>query len=283
MNLGFNLLMLYQQLFPFNGISDREMQSLFCDYNKLPYSDYCNTIFQLDEYNDFIPGEIVDLMGVSTNNCDYYETDEFIEWSRNVSTVGNYFIALFMNIRSLTKNLPEFINEFVGEHANYDILAFSETRLTKELINLHMLPGYDLFVCNRNSKGGGVAMYIRDRYAPSVLDQFSIMENCFESVFAIANIGSEKYIFGCIYRPPKSCIMAFLQKLDNVLHEIKLTFKNAKIVLQGDFNINLLACGISNLWFRISVFDVLLQFDTCHTPTNQSRSIFCYVNRSYFY
>ena len=60
----------------------------------------CNTIFQLDEYNELIPGEIVDLMEVSTNNCDYYETDEFIEWNKNVSTLGNYFITLFMNIKA---------------------------------------------------------------------------------------------------------------------------------------------------------------------------------------
>ena len=37
--------------------------------------------------------------------------------------------------------------------------------------------------------------------------------------------------------------MAFLQKLHNVLHDIKLTTKNVKIVLQ---EVNLLAYGISN-------------------------------------
>ena len=44
----------------------------------------------------------------------------------------------------------------------------------------------------RSHSSRGVATYIRDRYASSVLDQFSIMENYFESVFAITNISSEK-------------------------------------------------------------------------------------------
>ena len=78
--------------------------------------------------------------------------------------------------------------------------------LAKELRNLQMLPDYKLFVCIRNLNGGGVAMYIRDRYAPSGLDQFSIIENCFESAFATTNIGGEKYIFGYIHRPQKSGI-----------------------------------------------------------------------------
>ena len=80
------------------------------------------------------------------NECKYLDVDELL-----VTTDGNkynsveYFNALFLNIRSLAKNLDEFVHDFSVNNLHYDILCFAETRLTADITLLFHLKYYNLF------------------------------------------------------------------------------------------------------------------------------------------
>ena len=68
----------------------------------------------------------------------------------------------------------------------------------------------------------------------------SYISESLECVFVSANNNVGSFVIGCVYRPPKSNIDDFLVKLEQILIYIRDNCKNNKIVIHGDFNIDLL-------------------------------------------
>ena len=66
------------------------------------------------------------------------------------------------------------------------------------------------------------------------------MEDSLESVFVKLSIDSVSYIVGCIYRPPTAYASIFLQKLESILIYLQINFGTSRIILSGDFNIDLM-------------------------------------------
>ena len=124
---------------------------------------------------------------------------------------------LSLNIRSITRNLEEFLVDFALDCHLPDFVSFCETRLTVELNALYEIPNYCLFSNPRNTSGGGVAMYINREHSTVLLNDINYMSPDFESIFVSVAVRGKKYICGCVYRPPAGDMQVFLHKLSDVL------------------------------------------------------------------
>ena len=90
--------------------------------------------------------------------------------------------------------------------------------------------------------GGGVAIYINSKYQVTRIEEVSMMLDSIETIFLKVEIGNAKYVVGCIYRPPNSDLISFLEKFEEILRVDKIDAPGSKVLLHGDFNINLLSC-----------------------------------------
>ena len=74
-------------------------------------------------------------------NCQYYEVDDFISLIRRNKNLSDCsIVTLCLNIRSIPKNLSEFVLDFGDIIINQlDFLCFTETRLHDGIVSLYML------------------------------------------------------------------------------------------------------------------------------------------------
>lgn len=79
------------------------------------------------------------------------------------------FIILSINIKCLTSNLQIFVEKCLSDTMKFDSMGFSETRLENNIVSLFNIPGYNLYVNNRDRKDGGVCMHVSNIYNCSVL------------------------------------------------------------------------------------------------------------------
>ena len=68
--------------------------------------------------------------------------------------------------------------------------------------SLNRLKNYEIFAKNRNSSGGGVLLYVNSVLKPSIIEDFSVLETHFESLFLNLTYDGHHVIVGNIYRPP---------------------------------------------------------------------------------
>jgi len=173
----------------------------------------------------------------SLSDSSYFESD------KSPFLRGNNFTTfLFLNIRSISANLDEYILEspFVR---NVDFLCFAETRLCNSIENLYKLNNYNMFANSRNVRGGGVAVYASDKYNCNVIKEATIRTITTESIFLNCVSESYSFVLGCIYRPPSSDIGQFCSELDEILIYFRTHLPDSDLILVGDFNIDLFALG----------------------------------------
>ena len=125
----------------------------------------------------------------------------------------------------------------------FAVLAISETWEVAHNLVYFSIPGYSIVSIPRNNdfkcRGGGVALCVRDDIKFDVRSDLCLFGNTsFECVF-IETVTSTKqrYIVGCIYRPPDQDMCRFNEDFDCLLHKIS---SEKAIFLAGDYNINLL-------------------------------------------
>lgn len=144
-----------------------------------------------------------------------------------------------MNIRSLTSNLQTFVDQCLCDNLKFDAMAFSETRLENNIVSLFNIPGYNLYVNNRDRKGGGVCVYVSNIYNSCVLSDCGIMESYFECVCVKLSTGKKSNFLASVYRPPRGNISDFLLALDKLLNLIE-SRKFTNYYFRGDWNLDLL-------------------------------------------
>lgn len=154
------------------------------------------------------------------------------------------FTIFHQNIQSIKSKKDEVELFLIEKKLKIDVLCFSETFMKESESNLLFINGYKLvsFFSRKYYKAGGVCIYIKNSLNCNKLDWLTeiSLEKHFECCGI--HIPDLNYTIVCIYRPPKSEISVFLQKLDFVLQKLrrKLRNINRKIVIVGDFNIDLL-------------------------------------------
>lgn len=135
------------------------------------------------------------------------------------------------NIRSL-KNKFEEIEAIPNIYKQTDILALTETWLRPAEEQLYQIENYNSVYNSRNSKGGGIAFYIKENIKYKIL-----MNKTIEKIEIITIlIENANLSVTLIYKPPQIT----LNILKTVLKHNVINRKSDHI-LMGDFNINILA------------------------------------------
>ena len=105
------------------------------------------------------------------------------------------------------------------------------------------MDGFKLITKNRTSKkGGGVGFYVTNNLDYTLLEEYSLMTETFESIcIEIKTRNNGNIIVGELYRPPNANTVEFLELLHDLLSNNY--FANKTCFVTGDFNLNLLNCN----------------------------------------
>ena len=148
------------------------------------------------------------------------------------------FSILTLNINGLPKKKDELEILLDTLQFNFDIVALTETHLNPVTEKYSPLKNYRSFFNSRRSNTwGGVAVFYKPHLTCERINDLDLnTEGVLESLFIEISSKGEKTILGVVYRPPNSNTTDFLNKLN----EIVFKFKDKKLHLVGDFNLDLL-------------------------------------------
>lgn len=123
-----------------------------------------------------------------------------------------------------------------------DLLLFSEHWIKSVEMSFVKLNGYGLVssFCRTELGHGGTCIYVADSYTfreDTTVCDFSV-EGVIEVSCAVSlNL---KMVIVCMYRRGVGCFETFMETLEIILNYIFQKYVNFKIIVGGDFNINLL-------------------------------------------
>uniref|UniRef100_A0A3B3BNA3 Reverse transcriptase domain-containing protein n=1 Tax=Oryzias melastigma TaxID=30732 RepID=A0A3B3BNA3_ORYME len=166
---------------------------------------------------------------------------------------------LHINVRSLLPKL-DLIKIWV-KSTDTDILVLSETWLNKSVPDKEIsLTGYNIFRCDRPKKGGGVAIYIKNKFQVSLISSLSVIKQ-FEFIALKLQMSKDQSltIMGC-YRPPSANSEALSSLFNHVA-----SLNAGEFVLTGDLNLDWLSPKSDNLK---SVCDSLNLTQLIDSPTH---------------
>ncbi|CAF0922484.1 unnamed protein product [Brachionus calyciflorus] len=117
-----------------------------------------------------------------------------------------------------------------------DVAVVTETWFRdSSLVNVN---GYTLFRKDRNSRGGGVAIYVKECLCPSKVFVPNLSDNLVENIWCSIENGHDKLLIGCIYRPPSSSNItnASINLLIQEASKLVSARRYSSLVICGDFN-----------------------------------------------
>ena len=147
-----------------------------------------------------------------------------------------------LNIRSLKSREHLFLLQHTIEEHDFDIFTMSETWLDSTVDNQAMqIAGFVFFRQYRgeHKSGGGLAVYIRDTFKATLLEDASgISDENFQQPWIKVQVRHCKSIFICtVYRPPCTTL-AFSDSLSRSL--LNMLLLGNDIIILGDLNCNIL-------------------------------------------
>ena len=156
---------------------------------------------------------------------------------------ANIFSLYHQNIRSLTKHNDEFLNYLSYQNINLDCIILSETFLNDHNKNMYSLPGFNgNHLVRSNKRGGGVSIFVRNDICEYPKIIYSLINDHIEAlVVCIENKSSKIAVVG-LYRPPNGSKNEFINSLESI---IQTHLRNTKMIIAGDFNIDLCNHGPS--------------------------------------
>lgn len=141
------------------------------------------------------------------------------------------------NIRSLCSSFDEFSDYIDTEQL--DIVGLSETWLNRGVASQALgIEGYRLVRRDRDHRGGGVGLYVKNTYKFRVLD-VAEHGDLLEQVWISLKIQGKSVCLGSIYRPPSENLNNCLRVLENTL--ISLLPSHDFVLFGSDFNIDCLS------------------------------------------
>ena len=143
------------------------------------------------------------------NECFSLKPNRVDEIFPSYQNLFKSFSIISQNIRSFNRNFDDF-SVFFDDYTNkIDIMVFSETWFESD--NCSSIQSYDDYhTVRQNKKGGGVSIYVRNKYKSSKLNNLSGIYSTFEACTVILKVNEsfEIYIV-CLYRPPDSSLNQF--------------------------------------------------------------------------
>ena len=180
---------------------------------------------------------------LSSIECASYD---FHSIDLNNYIVSSKFNIIHQNIRSArNNNIDEIFATLDSMKTNFQILMLSETWLDDIGISCINLPNFTAYHSIRPARnGGGVSMFVHNKFNASLIPSMNINNNVIESVGVKLNYCNKNYNFICVYRPPKSSLDAFNNAISDMLSDLP---NNDINFIAGDFNVNML----DNVIFRM--------------------------------
>ena len=146
---------------------------------------------------------------------------------------------VFVNINGCNSNLNPFMTSLYASNIIFDILVLIETKLSNESQHLYDIPNFNHTSLYRNNYGGGIRVYYKQTINITVIEKYTQLFETHESLFVkIMPNKVEKFIIGCIYRPPNKSVHDFNTFLEEELFCDQMILES-KCLLIGDFNINI--------------------------------------------
>ena len=111
------------------------------------------------------------------------------------------------------------------------MLIIAETKLDNTFINSQFaVDNYHLWRADRNSRGGGLLVYIRSDLA---CDRKNNIEcGTIESIFTEINFKNRKWLLCGLYRPPSLSDHLFMEDFNKTFDKISVKYDN--VILIGD-------------------------------------------------
>ena len=204
----------------------------------------------------------------SPTTSSYFLEDQF-----NRSLPPNHqdrFSIIHFNARSLNRNFDHISNYLDLLNHSFSVIGITESWL-KTSSDLPPLDGYNCIHNPRNTRGGGVALYISDNFSITERTDISF-GNTAESLFIdLTDHNNNKITVGVVYRPTDTNLSNFNSTLSTILPKLN-SLKNPCFVL-GDFNINLINSQTHSL--TNDFLTTLIQhtfYPTINKPTRITRT-----------
>ena len=141
----------------------------------------------------------------------------------------NRVITGHINICSIRNKFDHLIAITKG---NVDVLMISETKLDESFASMQFnIDGYNIFRSDRNAKGGGILMYVRDDIPYSLIP---MRNSTIEGFFIELKLRKKKWLLCCFYNPHRRFISNHLIDIGRNLDLLSTNYDN--ILLLGDFN-----------------------------------------------
>ncbi len=142
------------------------------------------------------------------------------------------------NVNSLTSKIDSDIRPLLQLYS-FAALALQETKLSSSIKDCELtVENYFIFRRDRTRNGGGVALYVHERFNPRKVTVRSVGN--LEFVAAELSFRRKRLIIGSVYKPP-SLDSASFSDLADVISELRGRARD--LVIVGDFNINALSEG----------------------------------------
>ena len=182
-------------------------------------------------------------------------------------------VIMLQNIRSLTKNFDELTLEIASLKEKPIAICLTETWLKDEFSsNIFHIDGYDeLVTSNREKRGGGVAIFVQNKFNVKIRGSLNL--NNIQAVSVYFSIGTKKLSMTCVYIPPNATTIATFDVLSTYLEQ-HISDPQSLHVLCGDFNVSFLSKGNKKSYLRemTQTFDLKLVSENLITRETKNSS-----------
>lgn len=186
---------------------------------------------------------------------------------------------LIQNIQSICNKI-DILEDFVQSNPDYQILCFTETWLSSEKLELIHLTNYQVAAsyCRTSRTGGGVCILLKNNMEYLELKEISHMSiEYVVEICAVELINYNIILLTLYYNGKKEDL--FYEKIKTILDYINKKFSKHKIILGGDFNVDMLQKNIKNDTTKRNksnkLSDLMLQYNLhqqIHSPTRVTKT-----------
>ena len=173
-------------------------------------------------------------------NCKNYSKDKFNDLTDNIEKAHkNIFSTYFLNVDGNKTNFDRLSAELGILKHKFSVVALAETNTDETNKGIYKLsdeytPVYSSKIDNK-AKGSGLALYIKNDFTFTILNELSNCNENIESIFLKITNTTDPIIVGAVYRPPSGDIKKFNEEVEHIIS--RLPDKNNYVL--GDYNIDL--------------------------------------------
>ena len=167
-----------------------------------------------------------------------------------------------VNINSL-RNKFEVLKGIIK--GKLDILMISETKIDESFpLGQFQIDGYVCYRKDRNDKGGGIILFVREDIPSKLLPFDSGID--MEHMFVEINLRKKKWLISCSYNPHTKFIEQHLCHLGKGLDSLSSKFEN--FILLGDFNAEVTNSFMANFCETYNVSSLIKKPTCFKNPEN---------------